>query len=50
MSIYVPYNYIKLYSSQRQSIQTMSILKQYSSKDDIITDATSGIGEMQLVL
>jgi 16S rRNA G966 N2-methylase RsmD len=44
MSIYVPYNYIKLYSSQRQSIQTMSILKQYSSKDDIITDATSGIG------
>jgi len=44
MGFYVPYNYIKLYSSKDQGLKTLNIIKQYMDKDSVITDATSGIG------
>lgn len=44
MGFYVPYNYIKLYSSKDQGHKTLDIIKLYTSKIDIITDATAGIG------
>lgn len=44
MGFYVPYNYIKLYSSKDQAYKSLNILKLYTSKDSIITDATAGIG------
>lgn len=36
--------YLKLYSPYYQSEQTIKIILQYSSKNNTITDATSGIG------
>lgn len=44
MGFYVPYNYIKLYSSRDQGSKTLDIIKLYSFKDYVITDATAGIG------
>ena len=49
MGFYVPYNYIKLYSSKDQGIKTLDIIKLYSSKDSIITDATAGIGGNSII-
>ena len=49
MNLYVPNNYFKLYSNITQSNQTLRILKLYTTKDDIITDATSGIGGNSVV-
>ena len=44
MGFYVPYNYIKLYSSKDQGYKTLDIIKLYTKDNDIITDATAGIG------
>jgi 16S rRNA G966 N2-methylase RsmD len=44
MEIYVPQNYIKLYSPYNQGRQTLDVILQYTSRDMIITDGTAGIG------
>jgi hypothetical protein len=44
MGFYVPYNYIKLYSSKDQGAKTLDIIKLYSAEDYVITDSTAGIG------
>lgn len=49
MAISIPKNYIKLYSNYNQSLQTLEILKKFSNKSDVITDATAGIGGNAIV-
>lgn len=49
MGFYVPYNYIKLYSSKEQSVKTLDIVKIYANKNNTITDATAGIGGNSLM-
>jgi 16S rRNA G966 N2-methylase RsmD len=44
MGFYVPYDYLKLYSSKTQSEQTLDIILIYANKFNVITDATAGIG------
>ena len=49
MGFYVPYNYIKLYSSKDQGFKTLDIIKLYTTKDSIVTDATAGIGGNSII-
>ena len=44
MGFYVPFDYIKLYSTKEQATKTLEFMKLYTTKQDIITDATAGIG------
>jgi tRNA G37 N-methylase Trm5 len=44
MNFRVPYNYVRLYSSKIQAKQTLDIIFLYTTKNSVITDATSGIG------